>query len=29
MHQAIGAALSDFRKKIVPYWARTRESVVV
>ena len=29
MHQAIGAALSDFRKKVVPFWARQRESVAV
>jgi UDP-galactopyranose mutase len=29
MHQAIGAALSDFRKKVVPYWERTREAVAV
>jgi UDP-galactopyranose mutase len=27
MHQAIGAALSDFRKKVVPYWANRRERV--
>jgi UDP-galactopyranose mutase len=27
MHQAIGAALSDFRKKIVPFWAKERISV--
>jgi UDP-galactopyranose mutase len=29
MHQAIGAALSDFRKKIVPFWARARDRVAV
>jgi UDP-galactopyranose mutase len=29
MHQAIGAALSDFRKKVVPFWAAVRESVAV
>ncbi|MGH7172607.1 MAG: UDP-galactopyranose mutase [Gemmataceae bacterium] len=29
MHQAIGAALSDFRKKVVPFWARTRERMAV
>lgn len=29
MHQAVGAALSDFRKKIVPFLARARESVAV
>ncbi|MHB1424479.1 MAG: UDP-galactopyranose mutase [Gemmataceae bacterium] len=27
MHQAIGAALSDFRKKVVPFWARERVTV--
>jgi UDP-galactopyranose mutase len=27
MHQAIAAALSDYRKKIVPFWAKTREAV--
>ncbi len=27
MHQAIASALSDFRKKVVPFWARTLESV--
>jgi UDP-galactopyranose mutase len=27
MHQAIGAALSDFRKKVVPFWAAERVSV--
>lgn len=27
MHQAIAAALSDFRKKIVPFWAREGVSV--
>lgn len=26
MHQAIGAALSDFRKKVLPFWARTPEA---
>ncbi len=29
MHQAIGAALSDFRKKVMPFWAQVRESVAV
>jgi UDP-galactopyranose mutase len=29
MHQAIGAALSDFRKKVVPHWERAREAVAV
>ena len=29
MHQAIGAALSDFRKKVVPFWARMCESMLV
>lgn len=29
MHQAIGAALSDFRKKVVPFWARERANVAV
>lgn len=29
MHQAIAAALSDFRKKVVPHWERAREAVVV
>jgi UDP-galactopyranose mutase len=29
MHQAIGAALSDFRKKVVPFWATERMSVAV
>jgi UDP-galactopyranose mutase len=29
MHQAIGAALSDFRKKVVPFWARAQMSVAV
>jgi len=27
MHQAIASALSDFRKKVVPFWARDRVSV--
>jgi UDP-galactopyranose mutase len=27
MHQAIAAALSDFRKKVVPFWARERVGV--
>ncbi len=27
MHQAIASALSDFRKKVVSFWARTLESV--
>jgi UDP-galactopyranose mutase len=29
MHQAIGSALGDFRKKVEPFWARARESVAV
>ena len=29
MHQAIGAALSDFRKKVVPFWARAQMNVAV
>lgn len=29
MHQAIAAALSDFRKKVVPFWARQRDCVAV
>jgi UDP-galactopyranose mutase len=29
MHQAIAAALSDFRKKVLPFWARTIETVAV
>jgi UDP-galactopyranose mutase len=29
MHQAIASALSDFRKKVVPLWARKRECVAV
>jgi UDP-galactopyranose mutase len=29
MHQAIGAALSDFRKKVVPFWARARACMAV
>jgi UDP-galactopyranose mutase len=29
MHQAIGAALSDFRKKVTPFLSRSRESVAV
>jgi UDP-galactopyranose mutase len=29
MHQAIAAALSDFRKKVVPFWARRRDCVAV
>ena len=29
MHQAIAAALSDFRKKIVPFWARACAAVAV
>ncbi len=29
MHQAIGAALSDFRKKVVPFWAKKCASVAV
>ena len=27
MHQAIGAALSDFQKKIIPFWSRAKHSV--
>lgn len=29
MHQAIAAALSDFRKKVLPFWARARVAVAV
>ena len=29
MHQAIGAALSDFRKKVIPHWERARQAVAV
>jgi UDP-galactopyranose mutase len=29
MHQAIGGALSDFRKKVVPLWARARACMAV
>jgi UDP-galactopyranose mutase len=29
MHQAIGAALSDFRKKVAPFWARARVPAAV
>jgi UDP-galactopyranose mutase len=29
MHQAIGAALSAFRKKVVPFWTGAREAVAV
>lgn len=29
MHQAIAAALSDFRKKVVPFWAQARVAVAV
>jgi UDP-galactopyranose mutase len=29
MHQAVAAALSDFRKKVVPFWARARVCAAV